>query len=645
MLNLGYNTILGLLSGLVGMIVGLAMLFLVLWPSPRHRDNQLMAVYMATVALWGIFGFAAALLVLVRLDPRYPFYGLAHMIMINGLATFVLAAHYANISDAAWQRWARWSSGVGLLIAILLIPMVYTGRAVSFTSVSPEGLFRYVITPFGVVALFGAVYYFTSAVVILLRYRHQRTRGLLIGCVLVMASALSNLLPVIGPLSTDVLAASMAAILFAHAILRERLFDPLNMLNRELAASNALLHQTAAELQTKEANLSALLENTNDAIWSVDTNYCLITYNSQIAEAFLLGYGVRLAEGMRIVDQVPPDQGQLWSSLYARALQGERFSVEHEFEFPQFGVSAILEISLNPIRGDNGIVNGVAVFGRDITERKHGAEELERAREAAEAASKAKSAFLANMSHELRTPLNAIIGYSEMLHEEAVDLEQPDFLPDLYKIQGAGKHLLALINDVLDISKIEAGKMELHLEEFDPAALIDEVVATIQPLASQNRNQLQVERSAQLRPMYADQTKVRQILFNLLSNACKFTTDGAVVLSVQIDEAQRTNDESSTAQAFVVRPSSLVFTVRDTGIGMSESQIERLFQPFTQADSSTTRKYGGTGLGLAISHHFCQMMGGTVTVKSVPQHGSCFTVTLPLDQTPTVSLYKEQILS
>lgn len=248
------------------------------------------------------------------------------------------------------------------------------------------------------------------------------------------------------------------------------------------------------------------------------------------------------------------------------------------------------------------------------------------ARDAAESANRTKSAFLANMSHELRTPMNAIIGYSEMLIEEAEDLKLDGFAPDLGKIRSAGKHLLSLINDVLDLSKIEAGKMTLFLEEFDVGAMIRDVVATIQPLIEKNGNTLAVAVASDCGRMRADLTKVRQTLFNLLSNAAKFTENGTIRLT-----ASRSPDSQR-----------LFFDVADTGIGMTPAQLARLFQAFTQADDSTTKKYGGTGLGLVISRKFCQLMGGDISVQSTHGKGTTFRVDLPatvseLEAAPSVA--------
>jgi signal transduction histidine kinase/CheY-like chemotaxis protein len=241
--------------------------------------------------------------------------------------------------------------------------------------------------------------------------------------------------------------------------------------------------------------------------------------------------------------------------------------------------------------------------------------ELAAARDEALRASQAKSDFLASMSHELRTPLNAIIGYSEMLLETE-DADAGDLKPDLEKIRGAGKHLLSLINDILDLSKIEAGKMDVFVEEFDVATMLAEVEAVARPLMAKNANTFEVRRAPGLGTMRSDQTKVRQNLFNLISNAAKFTKQGRITLDVR-----RSPDKSGGEW--------LEFRVADTGIGITPAQMARLFQAFGQADAATTRTYGGTGLGLAITKHFCRMLGGDVTVESEHGRGSTFTLTLP----------------
>lgn len=244
--------------------------------------------------------------------------------------------------------------------------------------------------------------------------------------------------------------------------------------------------------------------------------------------------------------------------------------------------------------------------------------EMEKAKDAAESANRAKSTFLANISHELRTPLNAIIGYSEMLAEDFEGEEElGDFIPDLQKIRAAGKDLLELINSVLDLSKVEAGKMELFLETFDVAQLVQEVESTIKPLVDKNANTLVVNCVPDFGSMHADSAKIRQGLFNLLSNAARFTEGGTITLDV----ARETVDSVDW----------VIFDVSDTGIGMTPEQVGNLFQAFSQAESSTTHKFGGTGLGLVITRRFCRMMGGDVTVDSEYGVGTTFTIRLPAE--------------
>ena len=374
--------------------------------------------------------------------------------------------------------------------------------------------------------------------------------------------------------------------------------------------SRAIAHP----LQTMKFSLDRASDG---IIWIEQTGQ--LTYVNEAA-CQMLGYPPEELLAMNVSDVDLNLPQNVWSDFW------HKLQLENKIGFESILKNKADRVFTADVQANYLEVEGKAygcAFFRDITERKQAEITLRQSKQAAEAANKSKSQFLANMSHELRTPLNAIIGYSEILEEEAEELEIDDFLPDCQKIQQSARHLLSLINDVLDLSKIEAGKMELHLESFEIISLVEEVKDLVTPLMEKNNNLFEIDCPPDLGLMNADVTKVRQSLINLLSNASKFTEQGTITLKVTR-----------------YRQSSLPwisFQVKDTGIGMTPEQISKLFQAFTQADSSTTRKYGGTGLGLTITKKFCQMMGGDIEVDSDLGKGSSFTINLPCRVEKTVT--------
>jgi PAS domain S-box-containing protein len=381
----------------------------------------------------------------------------------------------------------------------------------------------------------------------------------------------------------------------------------------------------AAETEIKRINFLSdiALELTESGYWHVDYSDPDYYYQSERA-ANILGDPAKEDGRYHLQDEwfahlveANPETADLTAERYQGAIDGKypSYNSIYAYKRPVDGRIVWVHAFGKVVRDEHDKIRFMYGAYQDITAQKEAAEALARAKEAADAANQAKSAFLANMSHELRTPMNAILGYSEMLIEEAEDVDQEDFIPDLQKINKAGTHLLALINDVLDLAKVESGRMEAFAEDIDIDSLIDEVSGTAHPLIEKNNNTLSIERGQNLGKAHQDLTKLRQTLFNLLSNAAKFTHDGTITLHA-----------NRTEQAGV---DWLTFAVSDTGIGIAADKIEHVFEEFTQADNSTTRDYGGTGLGLSISRRFCEMLGGDLTVKSALGEGSTFTICLP----------------
>lgn len=389
-----------------------------------------------------------------------------------------------------------------------------------------------------------------------------------------------------------------------------RIYERLQGTYLEMEQKNDELVRSQDELRRQKEYSEALVLNSPVALVTMDVDRKVLSWNPAAEKLF--GYTRDEAVGREVYELIsttPEMQDE--DANFMQRIDREGYVGAVTRRSRKDGTLVDVDLRSVPVTvGEEQATTYLAMY-HDITE-------LQRSRQQAEAANRSKSTFLANMSHELRTPLNAIIGYSEMLHEEAEDLGQDDFIPDLEKINSAGKHLLGLINAVLDLSKIEAGKMDLYLETFDVAGMVEDTAAVVHPLVVKNNNELQIRRPETLGPMRADLTKVRQAVFNLLSNACKFTEGGTISLDVAREPGEGGEDR-------------IAFAVSDTGIGMTQEQLGKLFEEFSQADASTTRNYGGTGLGLALSRRLCRMMGGDITVQSEPGKGSTFTIDLPAE--------------
>jgi PAS domain S-box-containing protein len=410
---------------------------------------------------------------------------------------------------------------------------------------------------------------------------------------------LARLIPVPG-LDITPLAFTASGLLCVWGLFRYRMFD---------------LVPTARDI---------VIENMGDAVLVLDRHHRVMDVNPAAAQ--LVGYTPAQLIGKPVQEIVPecPD-------LFAACTAAEESSAE--ITYSQRGEPHYFELRIAPIHDRQGRYHGRLIVLHDITTRQQVAVELEHAKEQAETANHAKSALLATLSHELRQPLTAILGYCSLLQLKVQPLDHTDLSTGIERMMAASNHLHTLISNILDLAKIEAGAMQLYLETFEVSTLVADMQHMIHPLIEQHANRLEISCSPGIGTLHADLTKVRQVLFNLLANATKFTEHGTITLAVtRTSRAEWSVPHAVCAHnaAPSVQPANwLAFRVSDSGIGMTPEQMRKLFQPFTQADASTTRRYGGTGLGLAISRHFCQLMGGDITVKSTPGQGSTFTVFLP----------------
>lgn len=401
--------------------------------------------------------------------------------------------------------------------------------------------------------------------------------------------------------------------------LEQRVEERTRDLNQsKLALQEALdeEHEAFEALNLTDERLNLALEASDVGIWDWDLTTEIITFDTQMEKIFGIAEGSFSGQLEDVFTAIHRNDRIFVKAAIDAAINNVDVSYQSEYRVVKPDTTiAYISARGEVYRDAEGKPVRMAGTCQDISARKQIELELEAAKETAEAANLAKSQFLANMSHELRTPLNAIIGYSEMLAEDAAEAGESQVIADLKKIEGAGQHLLGLINDILDLSKVEAGKMELAPEIFSVTTLINDVMTTVHPLIEENQNKLEVACDESIGQMHSDPLKLRQILFNILSNAAKFTHDGRIDMIVS-----RSGGKDGGV---------LEFSVHDTGIGIEPEQLARLFQPFMQADASTTRSYGGTGLGLVISRRLCELMGGEITVKSVAGKGSLFTLKLP----------------
>lgn len=491
-------SLVAMIFSLASIILALAMFLLVLWQAPRHVDNQLMALYMIEVVFWGVMAFMVRFWTFSGQDVTPFFYGIVLGIGFNGLFLFALVSHYTGL----WQRWwPRVLLLLGFLYSIVIVPMVFQEKLYTNFSISPEGHLLFQYEPFGYTT-FGVVFLFHFASMMTLwHFRKQRAgRVLLLGAVVISVGVLSSLSDLLVQYPVAIMAASISTVFFARAILREKLFNPLALLNEDLTQANARLSQITEELQVT---------------------------NQQLVEANHL-----------------------------------------------------------------------------------------------------KSRFLAIMSHELRTPLNSIVGYTELLLQGVYGEMSEKQHDRLSKVMRNGQHLMQLINDILDLSKIEAGHMQLDLEPVEIVSVLAECITLFEPLVQKRGLALRRDIEPDLPWVMADKMRVLQILMNLISNAVKFTHAGHIAVYSQV--LNGSNRQYLPPALSLLHDDWVLIGVEDTGIGIAAENQKIVFEEFRQVDGSITREYEGTGLGLAITRKLIEMMNGHIWLESELNRGSTFWLLLPI---------------
>lgn len=528
-----------------------------------------------------------------------------------GIATVPLFWLLFALDYARWRIMAGYRLALLWVIPLITIGMAWTNEwhgwlwsAITPVSNEPGARLIYQYGPWFWIAVTFNYVLLLQGTFILIRTLYRRPPPLQRQSIALVTGAaipwvgnaiyLTGVLPVPG-LDITPLAFAISGLLCTWGLFRYRMFD---------------LVPVAREI---------VLEHMHDAVLVLDQQRRVMDANPAATQ--LVGQSMETLIG-KTLHELIPDHPEVLTTIRADR------TTTTEIMFDEAEKKDYVQLRSTPIRDNNGRFHGQLIVLHDITAQKQVTMALEQAKQHAESDSAAKSTFLSTMTHELRTPLTTILGYCDLMR---LNLQQPDparLSHDIDQVQAAGDHLLTLISSILDFAKLEAGNMPLYLEPFDVRTMIVDVQHAVQPLIERNANRLEVHYSPNLETMHADLTKVRQILFNLLSNATKFTQHGLIVFEAERVSAQ----EIQLIQPLAMSTQSstwIMFRIRDTGIGMTSEQMQHLFKPFAQAEASTTRKYGGTGLGLAISKQFCHMMGGDITVESQAGHGTTFTVVLP----------------